>query len=106
MKSITPPALKIATHTSPEKAALVDHSSPRRSSSAVPHSSRTWTARYMRFYNEERFHQALGYQAPAPFYDGLTPDSQRTSESATSVGITSSLDFGTGCSNPMLPRHR
>ncbi len=26
---------------------------------------------YMRFYNEERFHQALGYQAPAPFYDGL-----------------------------------
>ena len=26
---------------------------------------------YMCFYNEERFHQALGYQTPAAFYDGL-----------------------------------
>ena len=30
-------------------------------------------ARYIRFYNEERFHQTLGYQTPAAFYDGLAP---------------------------------
>jgi len=24
----------------------------------------------MRFYNEERFHEALGYQTSAEFYDG------------------------------------
>lgn len=27
--------------------------------------------RYLRFYNDERSHQALGYQTPAAFYDGL-----------------------------------
>jgi putative transposase len=29
--------------------------------------------RYLRFYNDERSHQALGYQTPAGFYDGLRP---------------------------------
>jgi putative transposase len=29
--------------------------------------------RYLRFYNEERFHQSLGYETPAAFYDGLRP---------------------------------
>ena len=28
---------------------------------------------YLRFYNEERFHQALGYQTPAAFHEGLAP---------------------------------
>lgn len=28
---------------------------------------------YMRFYNEERTHQSLGYQTPADFYRGLLP---------------------------------
>lgn len=28
---------------------------------------------YMKFYNEERCHQALGYQTPAAFHDGLAP---------------------------------
>ena len=33
--------------------------------------ARTAIGNYMRFYNDERFHEALGYQTPAEFYDGL-----------------------------------
>ncbi len=28
---------------------------------------------YLRFYNEERAHQALGYQTPKAFHEGLVP---------------------------------
>ena len=30
--------------------------------------------RYLVFYNDERAHQALGYQTPAAFYRGLARD--------------------------------
>lgn len=33
--------------------------------------ARAGIGRYLRFYNERRKHQALGYQTPASFYDGL-----------------------------------
>lgn len=33
--------------------------------------ARAGIARYFNFYNDERPHQALGYQTPASFYDGL-----------------------------------
>ena len=33
--------------------------------------ARTGIGRYMTFYNDERPHQALGYQTPAAFYRGL-----------------------------------
>jgi len=26
---------------------------------------------YLSFYNDERFHEALGYQTPTAFYEGL-----------------------------------
>jgi putative transposase len=34
--------------------------------------AREGIGRYFRFYNEQRFHTALGYQTPADFYAGLT----------------------------------
>ena len=33
--------------------------------------ARTGIGRYFTFYNDERPHQALGYQTPSCFYDGL-----------------------------------
>ena len=33
--------------------------------------ARAGIAEYFRFYNTRRSHQALGYQTPAGFYDGL-----------------------------------
>jgi putative transposase len=35
--------------------------------------ARAGIRRYIGFYNDERSHQALGYQTPAAFYDGLRP---------------------------------
>lgn len=35
--------------------------------------ARAGIGRYMRLYNQERSHMALGYQTPAAFYDGLRP---------------------------------
>jgi len=35
--------------------------------------ARAGIGHYLRFYNEERVHQALGYQTPEIFYDGLVP---------------------------------
>jgi putative transposase len=36
--------------------------------------ARAGIGRYLRFYNNRRQHQKLGYQTPASFYDGLTRD--------------------------------
>ena len=33
--------------------------------------ARLGIGRYLRFFNDKRPHQALGYQTPASFYDGL-----------------------------------
>lgn len=35
------------------------------------HEARLGIGRYFKFFNDERPHQALGYQTPASFYDGL-----------------------------------
>ena len=35
--------------------------------------AREGIGRYLRFFNDKRQHQALGYQTPAAFYDGLHP---------------------------------
>ena len=35
--------------------------------------ARAGIGRYLGFYNDRRQHQALGYQTPASFYDGLVP---------------------------------
>ena len=36
--------------------------------------ARAGIGRYLAFYNDERAHQALGYQTPAAFYRGLARD--------------------------------